>query len=191
LNLASTTLTLPASQPITAIELGHASDTTIARAAAGIATVEGRVMECSLFGVKSADQTKINDVVMANDADMTVSLTTGTWKVFIMAIYANLNSSSQPQGKIVFSGTYTTAAGTLEMGSHSTAGIRGSYPNNTDADLFTPTFATTTQNAWFFVEGVIVATGAGTCAWRWSQFASSANSITLKKGSALIATKLA
>jgi hypothetical protein len=141
-------------------------------------------------GVKASDQTKTNDAVMANDTEMAITLTPGTYRITAFAIYANANGSSQAQGKLNFTGSYSAATGTLEAGLHTGAGIRGCYPNATDADLFAPTFSNTGQNQWYIVNGILVVTASGVLSWRWAQFSSSSNSITLKKGSAIIAQRL-
>lgn len=87
-------------------------------------------------------------------------------------------------------GTRLSTDGHTLTASHGTAGIRGSYPNSFDADLFSPTFSATAQNVWFFVQGILKVTSSGAFAWNWAQSSSSANSITLLKGSFITVSKI-
>jgi len=83
-DLKACTLTLSPAFPTTTIELGHATDTTLARSAAGVATLEGVTITRTIFsGTKALDTDAIAstacDTLTAVTATGTASTDTVVW----------------------------------------------------------------------------------------------------------------
>lgn len=132
---------------------------------------------------KNADTSRTTTTTVADDPDLTISLSAGTYIIRVSLCFSNASTSPGEKFKVAFSGTYSIATGTLEIGNHVAAGIRGSYPNSTDADVFAPTFSDANRNEWGFVNVFLKATGTGTFSLQWAQSTSHADATTLKKGS--------
>lgn len=142
--------------------------------------------------IKPSDTTRSSTTTVADDPHLTAALTAGTYRFEVVLIFSNDTGGTTPgeKFKLSYSGTYSVGTGTLEIGGHVAAGIRGSYPNSTDADIFAPTFSDSNRNEWGVVRGILVATGSGTLSIQWAQSVSSTTVTRLKAGSYIRIEKL-
>lgn len=131
---------------------------------------------------KAADETRSSSTTLADDAELTLTLTAGTWLVQCRPFFTSTGAGSS----VVLAVTGTTG------NTPGTATMYMSGAPSTNADLTAPSNSsggTSTTHA-YLIEQTLVISSSGTVTFRWARSQNSGGA-TAKARSSIIATKLA
>jgi len=142
------------------------------------------------FAYKAADTDRSNTVTPTDDPDLTMTLQPGTYEVDLQLFWKNITTKTQGMGGgFRFGGTATLFTGHWEGtsdGGGTAEGFADTGGGNTLLNLLPFVLPTTVNvNQVMKARAMIVVTVAGTLAFQWSQFSSSANATRLSKSSFL------
>lgn len=132
-----------------------------------------------LTAYKTADETKVNDVALAPDADLTIPVGVGVYNVKIVLLYT---ADAVPDFKFTVS---VPGAGSYFEGANFMYGVNIPIAENS---LFI--LAGSGNERIAFVHGIVVANEAGNVVVNWAQNTSSANATTLHAASHIMLVKL-
>lgn len=143
------------------------------------------------YVVKSADESVTSSAVLQNDNHLAFSVPqAGSYK---FRIALRVSSAANAAGDIQLG--FTFPAGTLYWGAFGldetlASGSAGQYRSKFDVDAASPTaaafpFGASTTETMIVIEGLLVATGAGTLQFQWAQNTSNANATNVLAGSHL------
>jgi hypothetical protein len=154
-----------------------------------------------IYAVKANDQSKTNDDTFANDSDLIINLTTGTWIIEGEFIFLADNTTAGIKAQINFSGTQNNNIGFLRI--YSATGTTGGHGASVSANSTRPDVSAlptlprgigltgANRTGISSVKHCIVVTGSGNYSLQWAQNVSDAGATKLEAGSHLIATKIA
>lgn len=130
-------------------------------------------------GVKTADQSMTSSTVLTDATDMSFSVAANTYYSFQFQIFVNVPGGSGTGGGLDISFTCPTG-GTLYFGN--TANVAGTTGSGTRYAVVTNLSINSPLGIW--ITGYLSnGANAGTLQLQFSQFSSSANTLTMRKGS--------
>lgn len=175
-----------------AIELGHASDTTLARSAAGVVTIEGDQVAKNLVSYLASTVTYNNAAALADTALSVNVAASGIYEIELTAhqgagVSRGLNMDFGGTATATnFIGTWTAYNTPIDT----TVPTVGAGFRTTAAGTDTSTVFVLLNNVYYQFRGTIEVNGAGTFLLRAAQESAHASDTTLLRGSVLKLTKL-
>jgi hypothetical protein len=141
---------------------------------------------------KSANTSRTSTTTLANDGDLVLALTSGTWEYELLVSWRNVTSVTPDlKTAVVYSGTRTLHIGAVMTYSGSSVGLS----MNTSAGSLESGFATLASNPdedyTLIIKGTITVTDAGNLQFQWAQVSSSADATRVNAGSRFTARKIA
>jgi hypothetical protein len=141
---------------------------------------------------KASNTSRTSTTTLANDGDLVLALTSGTWEYELLVSWRNVTSVTPDlKTAVVYSGTRTLHIGAVLTYSGSSVGLL----MNTSAGSLESGFATLASNPdedyTLIIKGTITVTDAGNLQFQWAQVSSSADATRVNAGSRFTARKIA
>lgn len=152
--------------------------------------VQGVIIDASLKATKTALTARPSNIVLANDPDLVVALTAGTWAIEVLLNAYNTSSAAIGISfNLNYSGTFTANSSLF-----STFGVIAA--NNLITATVTTSLAAgncgpALASGMILVKATLVATGAGNLGLAWAQNVSNVSATNVGAGSRLVALKIA
>ena len=144
----------------------------------------------ALVAYKPSTTSRSATTTLADDPDLTVALTPGTWQVeLFIPVWATASGAGGAKYATAFSGTATGMTGgyAVFLGSGGALGGTGLAVTATAATVSTTSFPSVD---YIRLSGVVIVTVAGNMKLQWAQNSSNANALNFGAGAYLTCTKL-
>lgn len=181
IEVARTALTASGGLFVTNLATGAGSERVLTTADLGGFTIGAE---------KAASESKSNDIVIADDAELTFTLPPGTYRIHLIAFFFATNVAGMGiRYRLDFDGTFSRSRFTQQNRANNADAQRGAIFLNSEENYATIGLAASPFD-YLDIEGIVVVTVSGTLAFQWAQQTSNGNNLTVNNTSSLTANRL-
>ncbi len=135
---------------------------------------------------KATTETTISDIVLSDDAELTMTLPIGTYRIHLIAVLsANVDGSMGIQYRLNFTGSLARSRFMQQNRINNADAQRNMTFVNSTSNYATIT--TTGASDYLDIEGILVVTVAGVLSFQWAQQSSVAQNLSINNTSSLTA----